>query len=1188
MKNHILKSIGLAVIFTLLPRTAQPACTPPANLIGWWPGESNANDIVGANNGTLVGGVGFVAGKVGQAFSFNGSNSYVSIPDSPSLHVFTTNITIELWLKSNELDVNPHWEGIVTKGNSSSSWRLAAAEGRKTVYFHSGIGAQDVYGSRNVNDGQWHHVAAVYDGAQVLLYVDGTLDASNPATGTISPNSQPVCLGQNSESTFMLFNGLEDEVSIYNRALTPSEIQSIYNAGSGGKCGLITIVLQPTNQTVTLGNTATFTVMATGGPPLSYQWRFYGTNISGATNSILSLNDVQLTNAGVYSVVVGNGEGGFLTSSNAVLQVLPLNAPSIQVNGVPAVGTITAIDSALVTMSGGFVNGFIFYTLDGSEPSFSSTLYTGAFTLTNSAPIRAMSLSEDFLDAAFAPAVQVQIKTLYNLLTSVVGSGTVSADPPSGPYISDSVVTLTAAPASNWMFDHWTGDATGSQNPLSLTMNGPKNVQAVFIPVPFYNLQTSVIGAGTIATNPPSGPYISNSIVTLTATAAQYWAFDHWTGDATGSINPTTVTMNGPRSVQAVFVQTAYPLTVSTPGGGSVTANGQVISPATYYPIGSVVSLAATAESGWSFLGWQGDASGANNPLSVTMNQTNNIQADFGTAVAMNPVGGGRIVLSQANPVPYGTKLTVSAVPDTGKYFVVWSSAISGTNTPAQIDVTNANPRINALFGTLPGGKYSMSVVVLGYGSVAINPQKNFYNAGDSVTLTASTTNTGVNFYGWTGDASGTNSSIVVVMNSNKVINANFAALPTVDISPQEQIVYGGSNAVLTANAAGLPPFTYQWQNSHGNIGGETNVTYTISNAQATNSGTYTVVVSNPFGSVTSAVATVTVVFPPSITLQPTNQTLAAGTSLTLSVLADGTAPLAYEWLDSFGAIPGETNSSLILNPALTNYTGNYSVIVSNAYGVVTSQVATVFVYIPVSILSQPASLVVSNLAPASFGVIASGLPDPTAYQWTFNGTNLVGATNNTFNISHVRLSNTGYYQVLVSNGYSSTNSYIATLNMSPSITSPFIGATTIWGRSATLSVGAMGSGELSYQWYLDGVAIDGATGATLNFPSIQFTNGGMYSVVVTSPFGNVTNVAAQVTVSPAGLELGFCPALTISGVVGYSYIIQSSTDLTDTNAWVTRTNLTLTEPVEIWVDTAANAWSPYNPKYFYRVLPGQ
>ena len=156
-----------------------------------------------------------------------------------------------------------------------------------------------------------------------------------------------------------------------------------------------------------------------------------------------------------------------------------------------------------------------------------------------------------------------------------------------------------------------------------------------------------------------------------------------------------------------------------------------------------MVTLTATASNGWSFLGWQGDASGTNNPLSLTVNQTNNIQAIFGTVVGTNAVGGGSIVLSQPNPIPFGTMLTASAVPDAGNYFVTWSGAASGTNTPTTITVTSTNPTINALFSTLPGGKYSLAVVVMGNGSVAISPQQNYYNPGDSVTLSASTTNAG-------------------------------------------------------------------------------------------------------------------------------------------------------------------------------------------------------------------------------------------------------------------------------------------------------------------------------------------------------------------------------------------------------------------------------------------------------------
>jgi hypothetical protein len=425
-------------------------------------------------------------------------------------------------------------------------------------------------------------------------------------------------------------------------------------------------------------------------------------------------------------------------------------------------------------------------------------------------------------------------------------------------------------------------------------------------------------------------------------------------------------------------------------------------------------------------------------------------------------------------------------------------------------------------------------------------------------------------------------------MDTSKVVQANFGVFPVVNVSPQNLIVFAGSNAVLNANAAGLPPLAYQWQNSQGAIAGQTNATFAIIDAQVTNSDNYAVVVSNPLGSITSAVATVTVVLPPSISSQPIPQAVAVGASLVLGASADGTAPLSYQWQNSSGAIPGQTNSSLDLSPAQTNYSDNYSVVVSNPYASATSQVASVFVYLPVSILAQPNSLVGPASASASFSVVASGFPAPTSYQWTFNGTNLPGATSSLLNINRINLSTIGNYQVLVGNGYSFTNSTIATLNMSPSITSPFNGATTIWGQSAALSVGAIGSGGLNYQWYVNGVAIDGATSATLNFTSIQFTNGGLYSVVVSSPFGSVTNVAAQVIVNPAEVALGFYPGLTINGVVGYSYIIQSSTNLADVNAWITLTNLTLTQPVQLWLDTSVDASSPFNPLQFYRVLPGQ
>ena len=313
----------------VLMANSLPPCVPAASgLVGWWPGEGNANDVTSNNNGTLVNDVGFAPGEVGQAFSFDG-NGYVSIPDSPLLDSLTNSITIELWLKTDQMTSD--WTGIVAKGNSA--WALQATPGANTVDFNVSLGAGDLSGSRSINDDQWHHVAGVYDGTNMFLYVDGTLDVSMPATGLIPQNSDPLAIGANVQAYVppcgcnepgYFFNGLIDEVSIYNRALTAQEIQAIYNAGISGKCplGAPGIIFQPTNQTVALGGTAIFNVAAGGAGPLSYQWNFNGTNIDGETNAVLTLTDVQLNQAGNYTVLVTNAFGSVL-SSNVVLTIAP-------------------------------------------------------------------------------------------------------------------------------------------------------------------------------------------------------------------------------------------------------------------------------------------------------------------------------------------------------------------------------------------------------------------------------------------------------------------------------------------------------------------------------------------------------------------------------------------------------------------------------------------------------------------------------------------------------------------------------------------------------------------------------------------------------------------------------------------------------------------------------------------------
>ena len=318
----------------------------------------------------------------------------------------------------------------------------------------------------------------------------------------------------------------------------------------------------------------------------------------------------------------------------------------------------------------------------------------------------------------------------------------------------------------------------------------------------------------------------------------------------------------------------------------------------------------------------------------------------------------------------------------------------------------------------------------------------------------------------------------------------------------------------------------------------------------------------------------------PTITIQPSNQTVVAGSSVSLSVQASSSVSMTYQWLKSSLAIFGETNSTLTFNPALTNDTANYSVVVANSSGSVTSSIASLMVYQLVSIITPPASQLVSYGDTATFTVVADGFPAPK-FQWSFKGTNLAGATNTTLSVVAVTTNSLGNYSVLASNAYSSAVGGPATLTMLPSLITPFAGVNGLWGQPGTLSVAATGSGTLAYQWYKDGVAISGANGATYYISSLQFTNAGGYSVVVSSAYGSVTNAAAPVAVRPSDTLFGVYAGITVVGTAGNSYSIQYSSDLVN---WITATNITLDSPSANWADFSADYRN--NPGRYYRVIP--
>ena len=242
-----------------------------------------------------------------------------------------------------------------------------------------------------------------------------------------------------------------------------------------------------------------------------------------------------------------------------------------------------------------------------------------------------------------------------------------------------------------------------------------------------------------------------------------------------------------------------------TRGGGEVGIEPRSAA----YAINAPVTLTATPTNGWVFLFWAGDASSTNPVLNVTMDRTKSIEAVFGTFLTNSAVGGaGEVTRDPADgPYPFGSTVRLSAAPHPGKYFNRWvGTAVSGlTDNPLDLTVTNANQTVSAFFSALPANTFALTVLVEGEGAVTRSLIRSYYTNGVSVSLTATPGSNQV-FTGWSGDASGAQNPLSVVMNSSKTITARFVSTtaPVIALtSPTNHASFGApANIELLANAS--------------------------------------------------------------------------------------------------------------------------------------------------------------------------------------------------------------------------------------------------------------------------------------------------------------------------------------------------------------------------------------------------
>lgn len=202
----------------------------PAGLVSWYRGENNALDTASNRHGTLRGGTVFAPGKVGQAFSFDGVDDGVDLGNWNA----GTRWSLEAWVNPSSI---PSGRDSVFGGNSEcADWAIGFDNGNFLARVKpSSDCALEVLSGFTPNVGEWHHVAATSDGTTTRIYVDGAERASAPVAPNYVPTSDSIRIGSDT-CCGNYFHGLVDEATVYDRALSATEIQAVFNAGSAGKC----------------------------------------------------------------------------------------------------------------------------------------------------------------------------------------------------------------------------------------------------------------------------------------------------------------------------------------------------------------------------------------------------------------------------------------------------------------------------------------------------------------------------------------------------------------------------------------------------------------------------------------------------------------------------------------------------------------------------------------------------------------------------------------------------------------------------------------------------------------------------------------------------------------------------------------------------------------------------------------
>ncbi len=1066
--------------YTTMPAVvieAPPSPKPPFSdgLVAYYPFNGNANDESGNGNNGLRHGCQLAVDRfttVNSSYLFNGASDYIEVPSAASLR-FGNQITVTAWIKYDSFTESVS-DCIAAKGKdaeSSLDWALVVIKTGKRLRPHVNLGGgRWIYldCSTELLAGHLYHVAMIFDGTRLSGFVNGVLDGSTPASGSIVATDFPLRIGAYAPINGLpvggsksFFSGNIDDVRIYSRALSSNEVQQLYTYEAPPKPpfsdGLVAYYPFNGNANDESGSGNNGTIH---GASLTTD-RFGSLNKAFAFNgsSYISMGDIH---------VLDNTKT--LTASAWFrLEHIPSDWEQLMADGSYADlnGWGLLIGSTKVHIRSGNVN----WAADGSCLFESNKWYCSAFVLNSNS----LSL---YINGRLIQNQPIQSTVDLNTSRSFqVGKG----DLPNNGFeywfngSIDDVRIYNRALSSNEVQQLYAYEAPTKQEPpaemakiyyTSLTSTGPQSfikrvnedgsgittlVAGVSHP---RSIALDVLG-GKMYWNEPGIPAIRRAsldgtgpVETVVTTGNHayglaldpaagkiYWATAHKISDAINSILIRRANLDGSGQEDLVTTGLIFPVGIALD-----TVRGKLY---------------------WTDLEGNLDGTGSIHRSNLDGTKAEKLLAGIDEAygIACDAVGGkiywaesATKKIQRANldgtgmedlVTGIGSPTTISLDLAARKMYWTDSDWSGQTNRiqRANLDGSNVEVVVTDYFAwgiavapspvVAPHQATATAQVVNGFvvGATITDPGYGYTNAplveivgggGTGATAIASISNGAVTAITVTGAGKGYTSTPIVR------IGSPFLA-PAIAAQPQSLAVPVGGLAAFQVAATGTAPLHYQWLKNGAAIAAATAASYAIASVQLADAGTYSVVVTNIAGSVVSQVAQLTVNVPPSITSQPLSLSVTAGGLATFSVAATGTAPLDYQWLKNGDAIAGATATLFTINEAQAADAGNYSVRVANIAGSVVSQVAQLTVNVPPSITGQPGSLTVPNGGLAVFQVAATGMP-PLSYQWYVDATAIPAATNASLTIANAYYEHAGNYSVVVSSPCGSQASQIAVL----------------------------------------------------------------------------------------------------------------------------------------------------------------